>query len=198
MMRRNYESDDSDFASAVAASAHAIHIHSLGEVTPNPKIARPNTRKQEPQQGGSMRKASMKETRSSSSFKPAISIADDKRHKQTSTILRQPDSKADAWEKAQIAKIRKRYENLHNEIKAWENEKKLGEKHQIERKKGDLELRKSKNLKHYYNKIARIDHIAQGTRARVEEKRKHEESIVKDKARKMRSTGKAPVSCFCF
>ncbi|KAL1541681.1 hypothetical protein AAHA92_25872 [Salvia divinorum] len=189
-MRHNYESDDSDFASAVAASAHAIH--SLGEITPNPKIARANTRKQELQHGDSMRKASMKDTRSPPSVTPAIG---DRRHKQT---LRQSDSKADAWEKAQIAKIRKRYEDLHNDIKAWENEKKLGEKHHIERKKGDLELKKSRNMKHYYNKIARIDHIAQGTRVQVEEKRKHEESIVKDKARKMRATGKAPVSCFCF
>ncbi|KAG6401792.1 hypothetical protein SASPL_138657 [Salvia splendens] len=191
-MRRNYEFDDSDFASAVAASAHAIH--SLGEITPNPKIARANTRKQDLQHRDSMRNASMKDTRSSQSVTPAIG---DSRHKQTST-LRQSDSKADAWEKAQIAKLRKRYENLHNDIKAWENEKKLGEKHRIEKKKGDLELKKSRNMKHYYNKIARIDHVAQGTRARVEEKRKHEESIVKDKAREMRATGKAPVSCFCF
>lgn len=50
MMRRNYESDDSDFASAVAASAHAIH--SLGEITPDTKIARANTRKQDLQQRG--------------------------------------------------------------------------------------------------------------------------------------------------
>lgn len=28
-----------------------------------------------------------------------------------------------------------RYENLHNDIKAWENEKKLGEKHRSEKKK---------------------------------------------------------------
>ena len=49
-MRRNYEADDSDFASAVAASAHAIH--SLGEINPNPKTARANTRKQELQQRG--------------------------------------------------------------------------------------------------------------------------------------------------
>lgn len=52
MMRRDYESDGSDFLSAVAASAHAIH--SLAEITPNPKIARANTRKQEPQEGGNI------------------------------------------------------------------------------------------------------------------------------------------------
>ena len=55
----------------------------------------------------SMRKASMKETRGSPSpsVTPAISFTRDRRHTQP---LRQSDSKADAWEKAQIAKIRKR------------------------------------------------------------------------------------------
>lgn len=57
---------------------------------------------------GSMRKASMKDTRSSSTLRPATSFADDQRHKETSTALRRSDSKSDAWEKAQLAKIRKR------------------------------------------------------------------------------------------
>ncbi|KAH6799117.1 hypothetical protein C2S51_035601 [Perilla frutescens var. frutescens] len=201
MMRRGYGSDDGDFASAVAASAHAIH--SLEQINSKLQISRANTRKQEPikpRQGGSMRKASIKDTRSSSSLRPpaAISSAEAQRHKETSSTLRRSDSKAEAWEKAQIAKIRKRYEKLQSDIQAWENEKKLGEKHRMERKKGDLELRKSRNLKHYYSKVGRIDHIAKGARAQAEEKQKHEESIVKDKAREIRSTGKAPVTCFCF
>ncbi|KAI3454825.1 hypothetical protein Pfo_011488 [Paulownia fortunei] len=68
----------------------------------------------------------------------------------------------------------------------------------MERKKVELEHRISRNLKHYHSKIARIDHIANGARAQIEEKRKHEESTVKQKARKLRSTGKTPVDCFCF
>lgn len=52
-----------------------------------------------------MRKIPIKDSsRSSSFFKPAEGI----RQRQTSTTLQQSDSKADAWEKAQIAKIRKR------------------------------------------------------------------------------------------
>lgn len=52
-----------------------------------------------------MRKVSIKDSsRSSSFYKPADGI----RQKQTSTTLQKSDSKADAWEKAQIAKIRKR------------------------------------------------------------------------------------------
>lgn len=57
---------------------------------------------------GSMRKASLKDTRSSSTLRPAISFADDQRHKDSSTALRRSDSKSDAWEKAQMVKIRKR------------------------------------------------------------------------------------------
>lgn len=53
MMRRGYESEETDFASAVAASAHAIH--SLAEINSKAQIARANTTKHEPlrpQQGG--------------------------------------------------------------------------------------------------------------------------------------------------
>lgn len=45
MMRRGYESDDPDFASAVAASAHAMV--SLEEMSSRPQIARDKTRKKE-------------------------------------------------------------------------------------------------------------------------------------------------------
>lgn len=45
-MRRGYESEETDFASAVAASAHAIH--SLAEISSKAQIARANTTKHEP------------------------------------------------------------------------------------------------------------------------------------------------------
>ncbi|KAK6123111.1 hypothetical protein DH2020_043147 [Rehmannia glutinosa] len=204
MMRRSYDSDDVVFATALAASAHAIHSQLEAAKFQVQHTKASNTRKLEPYrapQGGPIRKPSTKETttRSSSFVRPTVSLAEEQRQKQTSIWgLRSSDAKADAWEKAQIAKIRKRYEKMHSQIQAWENEKKLREKHQMERKKDELEQRKSRNLKHYYSKIARIDHIAGGARAQVDEKRKHEESIVKQKARKMRSTGKTPVTCFCF
>ncbi|CAA0817552.1 P-loop containing nucleoside triphosphate hydrolases superfamily protein, partial [Striga hermonthica] len=58
--------------------------------------------------------------------------------------------------------VEHRYEKMHSEVRAWENEKELREKHEMERKK---------------NKIARIDHIARGAKAQLEEKRKHEEEL---------------------
>ncbi|KAL8042393.1 hypothetical protein ABFX02_09G047500 [Erythranthe guttata] len=205
--RSSYDSDDSDVATAIAASAHAIH--SLEETANSQlRITMENSRKQEPyrppqQVEGSIRKkASIKDTRSTSFMRPpAPSFADHQRQKQPSFMeLRRSDAKADSWERAHIAKIRKRYEKMTLEILAWENEKKLREKHQMERKKGELELRKSRNWKHYQSKVARIDEIGGGARAQVEAKRKKEESIVKNKANQMRSTGKvAPViNCFCF
>ncbi|CAA0840654.1 Remorin family protein [Striga hermonthica] len=130
--------------------------------------------------------------------RPTSILPEDHRLNPASTGLGSSEAKAYAWEKGQIEKIRKRYEKMQSEIIAWENEKKLTEKHEMERKKEELEQRKSTNLKHYYNKIARIDHIARGAKAQLEEKRKHEEFIVKEKARKIRSTGKTPFNCFCF
>ncbi|KAG8379286.1 hypothetical protein BUALT_Bualt07G0072700 [Buddleja alternifolia] len=195
MMRRSYELDESEFAVAIAASAHAIRSLDESRI----QMTEANTRKQEPfrtAKPGSMRKPSIKDTRTSSFLRPTPSLAENPRQKETSRGHTNP---SDSWEQAQIAKIRKRYERMHSEILSWENGKKLREKQHMERKKNELEIRKSRNLKHYESKLWRIDHIANGARAQVEEKRKQEESIVKQKARKMRSTGKAPVDyCFCF
>ncbi|KAK6123116.1 hypothetical protein DH2020_043112 [Rehmannia glutinosa] len=197
MMRRSYDSDDIVFATALAASAHAIHSQLEAAKFQVQHTKASNTRKLEPYRAP---QGETTTTRSSSFLRPTVSLSEEQRQKQTSIwgLRSSIDAKADAWEKAQIAKIRKRYEKMHSQIQAWENEKKMREKHQMERKKDELEQRKSRNLKHYYSKIARIDHIAGGARAQVDEKRKHEESIVKLKARKMRSTGKTPVNCFCF
>ncbi|KAL0355273.1 UNVERIFIED_CONTAM: hypothetical protein Sradi_3974200 [Sesamum radiatum] len=199
MLQRSYDVDDVHFATAVAASARAIH--SLEEAGSHGQITKRNTTRKEeplrPPQPGSMKKPSPRDGwNTSSSLRPTLSVVADQRQKETP--IRSSYGGADAWEKAQIAKIRKRYEKMQSEILAWENEKKLREKQKMERKKGELELRKSRNLRHYYSKIARIDDIAGGARAQVDEKRRQEESVVKEKARRMRATGRVPVDCFCF
>ncbi|KAK3009222.1 hypothetical protein RJ639_014759 [Escallonia herrerae] len=108
------------------------------------------------------------------------------------------ETKADAWERAEIAKIQSRYEKINSAILAWENEKKASAKRQMELKKSDLEQRRARNSQHYQGKLARIDHIAGGARAQAEEKRRYEELVVKEKAKKIRSTGSVPACCFCF
>ncbi|KAK9278732.1 hypothetical protein L1049_028308 [Liquidambar formosana] len=107
------------------------------------------------------------------------------------------ETKADG-EKAEMEKIRKRYEKMKSAIFAWENEKKTKAKLRMERKKSELEHRRVRNLQHYQMKIAGIDQTAGGARAQVEEKRRIEESKVKDKAKKIRSTGKVHNACLCF
>lgn len=53
-------------------------------------------------------------------------------------------------------------------------------------------------MQHYRTKVAMIDQIAGGARTKAEENRRHEEDQVKEKAYKIRTTGKYPASCFCF
>lgn len=64
----------------------------------------------------------------------------------------------------------------------------------------ELEQRKAINLQHYQNETARIDHIARGARAQLEDERRKEESEVRERAKKrIRSKGKVPFGrCFCF
>lgn len=61
-----------------------------------------------------------------------------------------------------------------------------------------MELRRTLNQKHYQNKIARIERIAGGARAQAEEERRNKEAQIKEKAKMIRSRGKAPGKyCFC-
>ncbi|KAB2000026.1 hypothetical protein ES319_D12G203500v1 [Gossypium barbadense] len=103
-----------------------------------------------------------------------------------------------AWEKAEMEKLNKRCENMKASILAWENEKKLRAKVKMDKRKKELERRIKINQQLYQTKISRIDHIGGGAKAEVDEKRRHEELKIKEKARKIRASGKVPVSCFCF
>lgn len=50
---------------------------------------------------------------------------------------------------------------------------------------------------HYQNKLARIDHVAGGARAQIEEKKRKDEKKVKERAKEMRSLGvSSPKYCF--
>ncbi|KAM7484409.1 hypothetical protein LguiA_000418 [Lonicera macranthoides] len=119
-------------------------------------------------------------------------------------IRRQPsiksgtgNTKADDWEKAEMMKIKERYEKLSAKILDWENKKKTKAKRQIERQEAELDRRRAKALQHYRSKIGNIDQIAEGARAQAEENRRNEEFKVKEKANKIRATGEVPVTCFC-
>ncbi|XP_027125399.1 uncharacterized protein [Coffea arabica] len=203
-MRRGYDYVDGDqFATAVAASAFAIH--SLEEyqkkLRKGSEIALGSVRTRKDERSLPIETASsgrpFGQGNRTTSFARPVPFAEQKQ-KGNSKKYRNAETKADAWEKAQMAKIKKRYERMQSDILAWEHEKKMQEKLQLEKKKSELELRRERNLQHYRSKLARIDHNAGGARKQIEEKRKYEESVVKEKARKIRSTGNAPLRCFCF
>ncbi|MBA0744093.1 hypothetical protein Gogos_006730 [Gossypium gossypioides] len=134
----------------------------------------------------------------SSSSRPVIMEAGDRSRKGNSSQLNVGETKADAWEKAEMEKLNKRCENKKASILAWEDEKKLRAKVKMDRRKKELERRIKINQQLYQTKISRIDHIGGGAKAEVDEKRRHEELKIKEKARKIRASGKVPVSCFCF
>nr|DAD34984.1 TPA_asm: hypothetical protein HUJ06_005623 [Nelumbo nucifera] len=130
--------------------------------------------------------------------KPTLSTDQDEKLKENSTKPGSRGAGAIAWEKAEMAKIRKRYEQMKNQILLWEDEKKRKAKRRLDRKEGKLERRRQRALQHFSNETAKINQIAQAARENMERQRKKEESEVKEKANKIRSTGKVPVTCFCF
>uniref|UniRef100_A0A1D1YSH2 Uncharacterized protein At3g61260 n=1 Tax=Anthurium amnicola TaxID=1678845 RepID=A0A1D1YSH2_9ARAE len=127
--------------------------------------------------------------------KPKTSTTND--HKLNSTSG-QKETKADAWEKAEMEKITKRYEKLYSRILEWENEKKKRAKRRLDRKEGKLELRRKIVSQEYHNEMARIDKIVGGARATTNEKKRIEEHKTMEKANEIRSTGKISHACFCI
>ncbi|TMX02840.1 hypothetical protein EJD97_019561, partial [Solanum chilense] len=191
-----YDLGDGEFAAAIAATAFAIR--SLEENAGSQyqiKTKRPVIR---PPEAAPMRRTSTMNRKTSAEIVSITPVANDKMQKGISRGSRNAENKADAWEKAQIAKIRKRHDELLSALLAWENEKKMMAKEQMERRKNQVELALKRNLQHYKNKLARIDHIAKGARTQAEEKRRYEETTVKEKSNKIRSTRTGSVTCYCF
>ncbi|CAN4100394.1 unnamed protein product [Withania somnifera] len=181
-MKRNiYHLGDGEFAAAIAASAFAIcsleeNAGSQYQIKTRGPLIRP----------------------AETEIVTVTPAASDKMQKGISRGISKAENKADAWEEVQIAKIRKRHDELLSAFLAWENEKKMMAKQQMERRKNQLDLGMKRNLQHYKNKLARIDRIIKGAKTQAEDKIRYEESIVKQKANKIRSTGTGPVTCFCF
>lgn len=110
---------------------------------------------------------------------------------------------------------------MKSQILSWEGEKRVQAKQQMERKKvsieilflllnfmklikfmmqlqNELDYTRANAIEHYKRKIARIDMIGQRAIKELEDNRRKEEIKVKEKANKIRKTGKVPVTCFCF
>ncbi|KAL3840532.1 hypothetical protein ACJIZ3_025123 [Penstemon smallii] len=129
-------------------------------------------------------------------------------HPQTKLPMPQPvetrtkpgprDSMANAWEKEEMASIKERYDKLKDTIENWETKKKRKAKRKLEKMEGKPDKKRVKAVRSYHDEIARIEVIAGGAKAQAEENRRNEEFKVKQKANKIRSTGKLPPTCLCF
>lgn len=61
-----------------------------------------------------------------------------------------------------------------------------------------LDRRRAMTKQSFYNDIERIEKIAGGAKAKAEQNQEKEEHKVKERANKIRSTGKMPATCLCF
>ncbi|MED6194351.1 hypothetical protein PIB30_027739 [Stylosanthes scabra] len=121
-------------------------------------------------------------------------------HQKQIGIPMQHKANAEAWEKAKLEKIQKRYEKIKSQILSWEREKKIHAKMHMERKKSELEKRRAVATQHYNVKIASIDKITQSAITQLEDQRRRELSKTTEKANKIRKTGRVnpAINCFCF
>ncbi|XP_011012381.1 PREDICTED: remorin-like isoform X2 [Populus euphratica] len=105
---------------------------------------------------------------------------------------------ADAWERAELSKIQKRYEQVNATILSWENKKKEKAQKRLRKTESDLERIRLRAFKQFHDDMVDIDQIAGGAKAKAAERQRNEEFKAKEKANTIRKTGKLPRACFCF
>ncbi|KAL2546698.1 rRNA biogenesis protein rrp36-like [Forsythia ovata] len=108
------------------------------------------------------------------------------------------DTKADAWEKAEMARIKERYEKLSTTIQNWETKRKKKSKRRLESIEAELDKKRAISLQKNHREMKRIEEISQGAITQAKKNRRNEELKVTEKASKFRSTGKLPATCLCF
>ncbi|RDY04801.1 hypothetical protein CR513_11436, partial [Mucuna pruriens] len=208
---------DDEHVAAIAATAFSIHsleearLLNLKKMEKNPKFPRNKTMRgkeekisRQPSHGEISTKRSfgqeLARTRESPipvrrpsgvSSPRAISPAAGYRNNKGVPIIQHKNDKAKVWEMAKIERIQK-YEKMKSKILSWENERKIQAKQQMERKKSEWEHKRAMEMQHYKNKIARIDMIAQGAIAQLEDHKRKQESKTREKAKKIRKTGRLP------
>ncbi|WZZ80278.1 hypothetical protein YC2023_100850 [Brassica napus] len=107
---------------------------------------------------------------------------------------REHDSTADAWEKAELAKIKAR------KIDLWEAKKRDKARRNLDKsEQSQQEQRRKRGLQRFREDMEYIEHISSGARAQAEKQRQNEELKVKERAGIVRKTGKIPgKACSCF
>lgn len=213
-MNEDYDSRDIEFATAVASVAFAIRSQEETDLQYQKKkrenletsITKVKSRKDDTAAlaPSITRRLSNKETTNPGQSSVKKPMEQEKIKESVTGIPIPPPrrnlvpTKADVWERNKMEKISKRYQKIKASILAWENEKKMRAKLHMEKKKVELERQKALVLQYYQENIAQIDQIAGGAMAQLEEKRKKEENKARKTANRIRSTGRLPVTCFCF
>ncbi|KAK7368357.1 hypothetical protein VNO80_10382 [Phaseolus coccineus] len=109
------------------------------------------------------------------------------------------ETKANAWEREELEKIKERYEKLLETIQSWEKSKKAKGTRKLNKvQHGDNERKRAKALKKYEEKMYYVNQIVEGAKAQAEERRRNEVLKAKEKANIIRTTGKIPGPCSCF
>ncbi|XP_019095256.1 PREDICTED: hepatoma-derived growth factor-related protein 2-like [Camelina sativa] len=112
---------------------------------------------------------------------------------------RKDDSTADAWEKAELAKIKARYEKLNRKIDLWEAKKRDKARRKLDiSEQSEQEQKRKRGLQRFREDTEYIEQIAAGARAQAEKERQSKEFKVKEKAGVIRSTGELPGKACCF
>ncbi|XP_073107989.1 uncharacterized protein [Elaeis guineensis] len=133
-----------------------------------------------------------------STIKPTTSSSSIKKKEGNSARSNKLDTEADAWEKAEMAKMKTRYEKMKAQIFGWETEKKTKAKRRLEQKERETEQKRAKALQEYHNEISRIDKISAEEKALVDERERNEGHKIREMAKQMRTTGRISHACLCF
>ncbi|KAK4263544.1 hypothetical protein QN277_028938 [Acacia crassicarpa] len=116
----------------------------------------------------------------------------------TKPVTKEAEAEADAWEKAELEKIKQRYEKLKETIDSWENKKRKEAKHKLNLQESQLEKRRLKAMDKFRDDLDRIDQITRGAREQADAKRTKEELKAREKAHGIRTTGRLQGPCSCF
>ncbi|XP_039040587.1 remorin 1.4-like [Hibiscus syriacus] len=129
-------------------------------------------------------------------IKPVVPVTEAER--QSAAYTGSDQAKADAWEKAEMAKINERYSKLEETIVAWEEKKKKKARSKLEKaEKSGSEKKRAKTLTKFRNETDYIKQVADGARAEAKARQRNDELKAKEKANIIRTTGELPVTCFC-
>ncbi|KAF5443400.1 hypothetical protein F2P56_035956 [Juglans regia] len=130
-----------------------------------------------------------------SSTIPVIPPTDPQEQSTTGSLM--DETKADNWEKAEFDKIKNWYEKLESIIASWEEKRKAKAKRRLERTESEVARRRERTVKEYRNNIKYIDQSAEAAKVKAEKRRRNEELKAKEKANRIRTTGKDPNTGLC-